>query len=377
VKVIIYCLKALFPLALIGTCVYVSMGLIESRPKAAKKAAKERLLRVSTLEAELSDQQRRILLRGVAEARRSLELTPRVSGSITYVHPSLNPGQFYSEGTVLLKLDREDYENEAAQIRLDIDRLKSDLAIEQGEQTLVSHELALSALADELTPEQKSLALRQPQLQKLKAQIKREEIRLKQALLKIDRCEIRAPFNLIIRSKDAEVGRQVSTQTVLFSAVGADRYQLRLTLNSKDLSWLQRDHSFSGKVSAPNRPESSWLARFDQLLPEVDNNGLLPQLLMTVDKPLEQPPANRLLLGSYVLVEVDLPAEKDVFRLPVEALHRDSVWVVRQETLHKQPIQLLWLEEEHFVCRGLQPGDKIVSSRSRSLREGLKVGVFK
>src|SRR5690606_41515696 len=85
---------------------------------------------------------------------------------------------------------------------------QSDLMVEQGRQYIAEQDLALVG-GDSLSEDQKSLVLRKPQLEAIKAQISFAQASYDQARLNLDRTLITAPFDAQVITQEVNIGSRV------------------------------------------------------------------------------------------------------------------------------------------------------------------------
>lgn len=100
---------------------------------------------------------------------------------------------------------------------------KTNLNMEMGRQEVAEQDLELAGV-DSLSPNQRSLVLRKPQLDAIKAEVKAAEAAVAQAELNLSRSTIRAPFDAHILSQNVTVGSQVSPGNELGRLVGSEQY---------------------------------------------------------------------------------------------------------------------------------------------------------
>ncbi|NNE10567.1 MAG: biotin/lipoyl-binding protein, partial [Gemmatimonadetes bacterium] len=145
-----------------------------------------------------------IIATGVVEPSEDVMLSPRVSGEIVERAPAFNPGDFVRKGEVLLRIDRADYENALARSLSALHQVEADLQMERGRRTVAEQDFEL--LDDSLTAEQKSLVLREPQLNAAKSRVESAGAAVGQARLDLARTTITAPFDAHILSRRANLG---------------------------------------------------------------------------------------------------------------------------------------------------------------------------
>ena len=214
--------------------------------------------------------------------------------------------------------------------------------------------------------------MRKPHLAKAKADLAAAKAELKQAQLDLSRTTIRAPFNAVIRSKNVEIGSQVSTQDQLAELVGTDLYWIRVSIPVERLTWVRIPRADDGpgsEVRVLYRNGFHRQGKVIKLLGDLETEGRMARILVAVKDPLDmessvngQPP---LLLGEYVRVEIEGRMLENVYRIPRSAL-RDAtnLWLVDDGNhLEIRPVQTVWRDTDTVLLReGLEPGDRLIIS---------------
>jgi multidrug efflux pump subunit AcrA (membrane-fusion protein) len=134
---------------------------------------------------------------GTVEPSQDIDLSPRVGGEILRVSEAFTPGGFARKGEVLLQLDPADYENALAQRKSALSQAEADLNIELGRQSVARQDFEL--LGDTIALENRSLVLREPQLDAARSHVAAARAAVEQAELELGRTTIRAPFDAHIR----------------------------------------------------------------------------------------------------------------------------------------------------------------------------------
>ena len=82
-----------------------------------------------------------------------------------------------------------------------------------------------------------------------------------------------------------------------------------------------------------------------------------------------------LAIGQYVSAEIIGIEMKNVFVIPRTLVRNESVWVVDdQKVLRKRNVEILRYENENtFIGKGFEMGDRLLKTRLSSLVDGLKV----
>jgi len=273
---------------------------------------------------------------------------------------------------MLVKIDPADFELALRQRETDLAKAKASLALEMGQQAVAQREFEL--LGESVSDENRDLVLRQPQLAQAQAAVSAAEAALDLARLNLERTTVKIPFNATIRSRDVNVGMQVTVSTPLATVTGSDEYWIELTVPVELLSWIRLPGKVEDRGSAVRVFPST--SRADEafregtvlrLLPDLEPNGRLARLLVSVSDPLALRPENagkpKLILADYVEAEIQgtgLPSAaalaRNLFR------DGDQVWVMNdQKQLEIRPVTVAFRGPETLlVTDGLQPGDQII-----------------
>jgi RND family efflux transporter MFP subunit len=158
-------------------------------------------------------------------------LSAEVSATVKDV--AFDVGQVAPKGAVLIRLETRDYELALAkaQASLDSSRARARLA----EQQLArSRELARQNFysAEALTQKETEFAVQQ-------AQVKLDEAQLAQARRNLEKCTLRAPFQAIVRSRQAQVGELAAPGTPLMTLSDAAHIEIAAQVPPRDVASLQ------------------------------------------------------------------------------------------------------------------------------------------
>lgn len=358
---------------------------------------------------------------GRVEPAISLQSMAEVSGKISYIHPELKQGASLSAGTLVIKIDPEDYEVSLKQAQAELSASQFTLKqLEEEEKTVVnSLELAqenLSKGEKELQrmqqllgkqlvsqsavdqEEQRTLQLRQ-QVTELqgqlntfssrksseKARIERYQQQIRSQQTRLNRTEIRLPFDARIGSVNVEKDQFVNVGTTLFEALDIKGVEINTQLPIQHMRMLV---SHMDNMPAPETPTPfsenvmenlhldarvrlvgaddylSWDARVLRIGESIDPTRNTVSLVVAVDNPYEKMiPGKRppLLKGMYTAVDITAPAQQAIV-IPRPALHENRVYLVNAEQqLEIRPVKVRFKQGDLAVIdSGLNNGDKLI-----------------
>lgn len=364
------------PIAVIVITAVVVAVMVVTKRKPEPKARGERAALVKLMTLTSGEAQVVLQTTGTITPNREITLMPQVSGEIIWTDPRFLPGGRFNKGEIIVKIDPADYETKLAASRAAVAKAEAEFKTEQGLQDIAKHEW--EALQDMKRDKgfselEEELALRKPNLLLAESNLKSAQAQLQEAELNMSRTEIRAPFNAMIRSRNINLGSQVSPQTQLAGLVETDSIWVMTTLPVSDLKWIKAADNFGNKgsraiISAVPGVDlgAQWEGHVLRIMPDLEKAGKQAQLIVEIPEP-NKPVTGKgvLLLGSYVRVTIDGARVPDVFKIPSSALHGGSrVWLMTNENrLEVRAVTACWQgKDEVFISNGLKTGEQLVVS---------------
>jgi len=239
------------PLLVIAAGVMVAWAMVQTAPKTGRQPPPRTARLVEVRPVDFGPQPTVVRAHGVVHPAREVVVYPRVTGEVIEISPALIPGGHFDAGEVLVRIDPVDFELALRQRETELARAQANLALEMGQQSVAEREFEL--LGETVIGESRSLVLRQPQLAQARASLAAAEAALDLAKLNLERATIRAPFNATLRSRNVNVGVQVSPNTALGTLTGSDEYWIELTVPVHLLPWIQVPRNGDEEGSAVRR----------------------------------------------------------------------------------------------------------------------------
>ena len=369
----------------------ITKRFIDSAEGPPKKPPKAEEVLVKTIEVKAYHEPLVVKSHGTVSAAKTTILRPQVAGELTWMHPDLILGGQVKAGERLIEIEKSDYEINLAEANAGLEQAKTQLEIQRGYEAVAKREWELfeQSSAEVLGDNEgyKGLATREPQIRSALATISAAKQKVKRARLSLSRTTIDAPFNAFIQSENVEVGDILSQQTAIATLVGDDEFWIEVTVPLERLPYIalpQRDatgaliqegspvriYVDNGKRSLPRQ------GKILRLLNQLEPAGRLARLLVSVPRPLDEQLGSKLLLGTFVQVEIVSPKQLKAVELPRAALREgDKAYVMNGEgELEIRELEISWrLEESVLVTKGLAPGDAVVSSAVGSPLPGMKL----
>ncbi|MCK5472477.1 MAG: efflux RND transporter periplasmic adaptor subunit, partial [Planctomycetes bacterium] len=375
-------IKLVLPLAVIMLGILIAAIMMATKPKSKRQPMSRQSRLVEVISAKPQDVTITIDAMGTVIAAVAVDLKPQVSGKIVEVSPDFVPGGIFKKGRTLMKIEPDDYQLVVQQAKAEVATAKSNLKLEQGNQQVAQREYEL--LEGIVSGSDKELMLRKPQLISAESSLDIANAKLGQAELDLGRTYIKSPFDAVIKDKAVDIGDTVSASNTLVTLAGTDEYWIEVMLPVDELKWIQipgQDGNDGPKVKIYN--SSAWgdgvyrIGKVIRLRPQLEANGRMAQLLVAVEDPLlinDENSENKLLLGSYVRVEIDGQKLKSVFSLDRSLLHNgDNVRLFSNDkTLIIKPVKVLYKGKNNvIIADGIKEEDKIITTDLAAPVEGM------
>lgn len=378
-------------LIITGTIILVGVVLMiiifSTEPTASREGAtKETAMLVEVNQVERGDFRPTIVATGTVAPEQDIVLSPQISGEVIRLSSSFTPGGFVKKGDVLLQIDPLDYENIVEQRMSDLNQALADLNIEMGRQKVAQKDYQL--LDEELTEENKSLVLREPQLETARARVEAARAALKQAEVDLWRTTIRAPFDAHIINRNVNVGSQVSPGIKLARLVGIDAYWIVTTVPLSHIKWLTfpaGKNETGSKVIIRNR--TAWseddyrTGYLYKLIGALEDQTRMARVLVRVEDPLVHKSTSSglppLMIGSFVETNILGDVIENVIKLNRDYLRKDDkVWVMEDSLLHIKDVEVVFRDDEYaYIKSGLNENDKIVTTNLSTVTDGARLRV--
>ncbi len=378
-----YLLKALMPLLVLAGAGLGFIWMMETKPQ-AERQERPRLARlVEVIVVEPGTQQVVLRAQGTVRAAQEVTLRAQVTGEVIWTSPALEPGGILRAGETVLRIDPRDFELAVAAAESRLAEAEAELAVEAGNQRVAEREYSL--LGRDLSPEERALVLRAPQLAMAEARAARERAALATARLDLERSTIRAPFDAQVLSEDIDTGSRIATTSQEIARLAGTRnYWVELALPQSDLAWLDAPGTGPEGASVTLRQPGVWPpgatreGRVLRVLSDLTGTGRMARILVDVPDPLGLAPENadrpRLLIGQYLQAEIAGRSVPDAVALDRRHLREgDTVWLMTPEdTLTIEPVEVAWRgADQVIVTAGIPAGARLVTSGIAAVTEGM------
>lgn len=356
---------------IIGAGVYGVKFFLASKPMPEISKPEKTIPTVTVKNIKPSKYRINISAYGNVKIKNSVEVKSQVSGIVTYVSDNLDLGKLIKAGEVLAKIDKTDYEIALEKSRSALEQARSNLTLEMGKQSVAKKEWEImqQRSGDNISDGQKSLALRTPQLMSTKASVKQAESDVQTAEVNLKRTVIKAPFDGIVMEKNISKGSYLNVQGSVAKIISTEDFYVEAYVEKEMLKWL--DKSKPVKIQSGT---GTFTGKIEEILPDIQDKGLMAKLLITVNNPLEaQPP---LLVGDYADVVFTGNYIENVYRIPRSAVSElGKIFLVDNESrLRIREFNKIWGDEEYIYAENTFPPEwQLIVSKIFAPSDGMEV----
>ena len=317
-----------------------------------------------------------IASQGVISPESALTLLSELNSKVDWISPRMETGASFSKGDTLLILDKRDYELALIMAESNVLNAEVNLEREKAESDLASKEwrrVGAGAGSD--------LTLRKPQLAQAKATLAAAQATLERAQRNLKRTVFIAPFDGRVRTKNVDPGATIFPGTALGNIYATESFEVRLPIADQDVPFtgldfngrqIPEDKQLDVKFSLGNSNLKGKVVRAEA---EVDPMTRMLSIVARIDNTPSISSSNPIAVGQFVqatIYGIEIP---EIVVLPRTAVRDEGVWVVDTSMiLYNRPVDVLRYENEFaLIGEGIEPGDRLLTSRLSSLVNGLKV----
>jgi multidrug efflux pump subunit AcrA (membrane-fusion protein) len=378
----------------LAVAIVVAVTLVKSKTPLEHVAVEMPSRSVEVVSAGEIPFRSRVTAYGNVEPAITLHSMAELSGKISYVHPNLKSGETIPAGTLVVRIEAEDYALSLKQTEEDLKAGEAELA--RVRDVYQKQLVAKSALDAE---EQKTIQLRQQvedlqgridgyasRRQSIEAQIARAEQEVQNRRTILGRTEITLPFDARIGAVSVDQNEFVSVGSLLFEAIDLKGVEIsaQLSIGSmrKLISHLENRTMITrqfiqtgGRINESlgldasvrlvnDMPEAVWEARVLRISESIDPTRQTLGIVVGVDNPYEKIiPGRRppLLKGMYTAVDLYAP-ERPAMVIPRRAVHEGRVYIAdADDRLEIRPVEIQQVQGDLVIVGGgLAAGERVI-----------------
>ncbi len=360
------------------------MGLLSaSKPELEKRRPTTPAPMVKAVKVKSWKQPVIISGEGTVRPVREINLVPEVGGKVVYVSPALVNGGDFKKGDTLLRIEPVDYQLAVTLAKAKVKSSESLLQLAEQQTEAAKEEWRLHhGDGSETNIPPPPLVAKEPQLAAAKAKLEADHADLKKALLRLERTELKAPFDGRVSQENVDIGQYVSPGQALATLYSTNTAEIMLPLEDDDLFWFHVPGFTPG--NSPGSPakvlasiagqELSWAGKVVRAEGKLDERTRMINVVVRVDKPYDRKPP--LAVGLFVTVYIDGRTLQDAVIIPRSALRQGHVaWVVDGDNrLHFRKVEVARFQGDDVVVQsGLNHGEAVVVSPLKAVTDGMTV----
>jgi len=405
-------LKILVPVLILGFGFGLFRLLVASKPEQATPTVQERIWRVEVEPVELLTAAPELELYGRVETPDLLRATASAAAWVTEV--LVQDGDFVSEGDLLLRLDKRDFEPRIAQVEAEIADLEAQIASEKNrvetDRRALEQEQRLLKLAKDSVARQQRLKTQQvgaeqalddakrteaqqqltvsnremsiadhpSRLRGLEARLASAKARLAELQLELERATLRAPYDGIVTDVGVTEGDQVTKGETLVRLYATDSLEVRARVPAPYQDELIAAVQQGTPLTANAEIGGERLPlRFDRLAGEADPSGVDALFEVAGDPSLVR-------FGQLLSVSLERPMREAVVEVPFRAVYGGGrLYLVEEGRMRGVDVETLGTRisvdgEERLLVQSdaLKPGAALVTTHMPNAIEGLRVEII-
>ena len=368
--------KVVLPLGVIILGIVGMSAISASAEKDEQKTPLDTRPTVKVESALSQDYQVLITSFGEVQPLESTKLSAQVSGEVTAWHENFVAGGLVLRGETLFSIEKDTYEAALLQAEANLSSAQAQL-IEEQARARVAQQEAKNLPSSKVT----DLYLRKPQLLSAEANLKSAQAKLKIAQRDLDNCEVKAPFDALVISRDVGVGQYVNQGAQIAELNNIENAEIIFPIAGFDNAFLPSGLAGT-KASISTRGFDS-VKREGTIMRDlgiVDKATRMSQLVVRIDDPYGiKHDLAPLKFGSYVEISFAGKTLQQVYRLPQDLVTNRTVWIVDSEDkLEPRKVEVIREEGEYFLIgEGLNNDDKIVVTLPEYPQKGMAVKPLK
>ncbi len=360
-------------LLIVIAAVAVAFLLSKARQAPEKKTETRQPPLVELQAPRFTDLQYQVTSQGNVQAKTETTLVSEVSGKITGIADVFVAGGFFAKGDVLITVEQADYKTAVKAAEAALAAAKAALEEEKARARVAERDW-LNYTAGKAP----ALGLRKPQLASALAKVQSAEADLERTQRDLNRTEIRAPYDGMVRSRNANLGQFVSRGNQLGVLLDTTVAEIRLPLALSDLADLGIQHG--GSIALPvqlKAGEQHWNATVVRTEGVLDEKSRVIHAVAELADPYRRQQAGTpLRFGQFVGAVIAGRHAAQVLQLPRHLLKPDDLLLVADSSLKLQ-LRKVTLDRADtnfaYIKAGLQSGDQLVISPLANPLPGMQV----
>lgn len=367
-------LRWVFPFValIVGVVGFMGINAIAQEPE--KKEVIDTRPTVQVEPVAANDHQVIINSYGEVKPLENTQLSAQVSGEVLSWHPNFVAGGIVARGETLFTIEKDNYEAAVLVAEAELARAQAGL-IEEQAQAQVAEDEAKRFPSKART----DLFLRKPQVLSAQASVKSAQAALKRAQRDLDNCDVTAPYDALVISRNIGVGQFVTMGSQVAELNNIETAEVIIPIAGFDSVFLpERIKGITATIIQKDLNSFTREGVIDRDLGIVDNATRMSSLVVRIEDPYglkNIQPAIK--FGSYVQVNFAGAMLNNIYRLPQALVNNQTVWVVNEnQELEPRKVTVIREEGEYFyISSGLNADDKLVITLPEYPQKGMQVKI--
>ena len=262
---------------------------------------------------------------GEMQPLENTQLSAQVSGEVISWHPNFVAGGVVGRGEILFTIEKDNYEAAVLQAEAELARAQATLIEEQAQAQVAEDEAKRFP-----NKARTDLFLRKPQVPAPFYILGARQAALKRAQRDLDNCEVSAPYDALVVSRNVGVGQFVTMGAQVAELNNIETAEVIIPIAGFDSVFLpERVKGVTATVIKTGLNGFTRQAVIDRDLGIVDNATRMSSLVVRIEDPYgltNQQPAIK--FGTYVQVNFAGTMLNNIYRLPQELVNNQTVWAV-------------------------------------------------
>jgi len=378
--------KLLFLLILAATAVGFAYYMLSSSEEEGDRTRR----RASAVGVEVAQVERRDLVEkrvfiGTLAAEKQFDAAFKVGGRVQEI--GVNLGDCLSKGDLIARLDSEEFEQQLAQSRAELDVARASLTearsklkaaernyerAEKLREEKVSSAAELEASETEVLTQRAGVTLVQAQIKQREAALRAAEVRLSYTTLRADWQTGDEEVCRFVASKYVDEGDTISANTPVVTLV--DLSQLKAVINVAERDYALLDIGQPAEISVDSIADQEFPGKVVRLAPVFDDSSRQARVEIAVANP-----DAILKSGMFARVQIELGRAEQAVAAPSDAVIQrlgiEGAFVVADGTAQFVEVQSGIHAEGWTEVSGLEEGQQVVTLGHHLLSDGTPVSL--
>ncbi|MBL4660629.1 MAG: HlyD family efflux transporter periplasmic adaptor subunit [Alcanivoracaceae bacterium] len=370
--------RLLIPLMLMGTFIVIFYLLMLSPIERKRKIVTYVVPTVEIIELLKDSFNVTIEASGmIVAAHQEIALSTQVTGKIVNTHHNFIPGGRIAAGDIIIQIDTSDHILAVKKAQAKLSNVMASVVLEKAQQQIAKKEFAKIASNISVDETRRSLVLRKPQLNQVKAAQTIAQIEYEEAKMALERTALTLPYDVLVLETAATIGEIVVVGSVMAQLARGDEFWLELKVQQKYLARLKAQslRSSGSKVTFQTNGDH-FKGEVISIKAKLTASTKMAGIIVKVESLTSVNTGLPLIIGSHIDAVIQANVIHNVLKIPRKALlDNNQIYVVDiAEKLQLRDIKILRKMPESIIIQDdLQQHDRLVISRIAGIVPGTKV----